>query len=104
MPNLIILTNKMNRKPSETPKYLYLIWWAIERGEEQRIRFRERMREAEKACLSSWEQWREYQRKNERQREAKSREKEAEGTVKFLGIWVVLFVLICDFFVVNFLD
>ena len=37
---------------------------------------------------------------------AESRKKEAEGTVKLkiLGIWVVLFVLICDCFVINLLD
>ena len=117
MPNLIILTNKMNRKPSKAPKYLYLIWWAIKRGEEQRIKFKERMREAEKACSSSWERrsrrrklaWAvensgENIRERMRDKEAESREKEAKGTVKFLGIWVILFVLICDYFVVNLLD
>ena len=74
-----------------------------ERGGESLLEQLREAVQAKEACLSSWEQWREYQRKNERQREAKSREKEAEGTVNFLGIWVVLFVLICDFFVVNFL-
>ena len=78
------------------------------------------MREAEKACLSSWERkgateeacfsnWAsqaasnsgENQRKNERGGEQRGRSR--EGMVKILGIWVVLFVLTCDCFVVNLL-
>ena len=65
----------------------------------------EQLREAEEACLSSWaRQPATAERIRERMREAESKEKEAKGTVKILEIWVVLFVLIFDCFVVDLLD
>ena len=51
------------------------IRWAVERGGEQRIRFRERMREAEEACLSSWEQWKELEKEWETKRGRKQKER-----------------------------
>ena len=101
------------RKPSTQINYRYLNPqnskpWAVERGREQRIR--ERMREAVQVKIriklpwaverGSQQQWRESEKEWERQ----SREEEAEGTIKILGIWVILFVLICDCFMVNLLD
>ena len=101
-------------------------WWALSSWllNEAESRFRERMREglrgglAEKlrawaverggpgllpcfSCLSRWEvnSGVERIRENERQREAESREKG-----KIFRVWIVLFVLICDCFVVNLLD
>ena len=76
------------------PEPQNLIRWGgqlrLERGGEQRIR--ERLRR------SSWRlnsgDWR-LERGGEHRLERK---------VRFLGIWVVLFILICDFFVVNILD
>ena len=62
----------MKRKPSAQ---IFIpdmdIWWAVEGGGEQIIKFRERMREAEKACLSSWEQWRESEKEWETERGGK---------------------------------
>ena len=59
--------------------------------------------QAEEACWLAWavEQMRTVET-GENQRDTERRR--AERKVKFLGFWVILFVLICDCFVVNLLD
>ena len=78
----------------------------LERGGEQGIREKRSSRPGGGSllpCLSCWADensgdWRELERMRDRER------RRAERKVKFLGFWVVLFVLICDCFVVNLLD
>ena len=69
--------------------------WAVERGREPRRKLASAIEPARQLAI--------VERIRERMREAESREEEAEGMVKILGIWVVLFVLTCDCFVVNLL-
>ena len=101
----------------QAPKYY--TWYALHRI--RKLKVLEQLREAE--TPESRES--QIQRRNESQRgeeslqlawavergtgslrEVESREKEAKGMVKLkiLGIWVVLFVLIYNCFVVNLLD
>ena len=125
-PNLIILTNKMkSEEKNRVPKYLYLngwtwyndmvssgVCWERRRAEKEWERRRnresllEQLREVVQGeelrkltalleLLSKWEQWRESER---------MRDGERRREVKFLGFWVVLFVLICDCFVINLLE
>ena len=77
-------------REAEKPRKLA---WAVERGGPGGGT-------EETSCLA-WvvEQMRTMERIRENERR-----REAERKVKFLGFWVVLFVLICDCFVVNLLD
>ena len=56
-------------------------------------------------CLSCWADENRGEKVNQREWETeRGGEHRLERKVRFLGIWVVLFVLICDCFVVNILD